>query len=144
MTLINSVRQGVISGDGTNWRASPILSSSLRDGPEGLKTVTDVAKCRGRIVSKMNLTFGVYTRPANCAPWERARETRRRELGAMPLRLISGAPRLLCILRRGGYRSPFAICARIYHSRKKEAESPGDYDGLHPAELYRRFVSTRI
>lgn len=31
-------------------------------------------------------------RPANCAPWERARQTRRRELDAMPriYALISG------------------------------------------------------
>lgn len=55
---------------------SLIVSSSLRADLEGLETVTDVAKCRGRVISKMNLTFGVYMRPANCASWERARQTR--------------------------------------------------------------------
>lgn len=40
----------------------------------------------------MNLTFNVYMRLANCASWERARQTRRRELDAMPriYALISG------------------------------------------------------
>jgi len=55
-----------------------IVNSSLREGLEGLETVTDVAKCRGQVVSKMNLIFGVYMRSVNCAPWERARQTRRR------------------------------------------------------------------
>lgn len=93
LILVNSARQGVISNDKTNWQASRLIAnSSLRESLEGLETVTDVAKCRNRVVSKMNLTFSVYMRPANCAPWERARQTRRRELDAMPriYTLISG------------------------------------------------------
>lgn len=101
-----------------------MVSSSLRESLEGLETVTDVAKCRGRVVSKMNLTFGVYMRPANCAPWERARQTRRRELGATPrICLISGVQTRahpgFYIHYDDGDRLPYAD-ARIYRLRNRE------------------------
>lgn len=122
--LINSVRQGMISNDRTNWQASRlIVSSSLHESLEGSETVTDVAKCRNRVVSKMNLTFNVYMRLANCAPWERARQTRRRELNAIPriYALISGVYTNMhlgfYILRRRGI---VAVSTTKFHSHNEE------------------------
>jgi len=84
----------------------------------------------------MNLTFGVYMRPANYAPWERARQTRRRELGATPGRmcLISAVQTrlLLHTLRRHEDAS-----AKIYRLRNGEKRN---YRETAPACIPSNFI----
>jgi len=79
-----------------------------------------VAKCRGRVVSKTNLTFGVYMRPADCASWERPRKL-------TTSRVRHDAPRLVYLIsecavparyneRYGGHLTrnlSFPICGKV-------------------------------